>query len=234
MNLRKFSALAGLALAVASLTASAEPAGRWEQWLDHYYQHPQPEKIVEAAFGLSHEDYYSQPGSIPTAIGFFSTVFAQNPEKVDAWFAEFRHFSAGDQRLLASALWYAGNPKGAEILRRLASTASEDSQAAIDRVLNERQIAVTDSPVRSDSSVALQWGAFLASGNEKPVTNILAAIGRGEVGDSARMSLAFNAAQHDRVLEICRTQLDKQPNEVRSVLRAVINDAESHKQQPTI
>jgi hypothetical protein len=78
----------------------------------------------------------------------------------------------------------------------------------------------------------LQWGAFLASGEERNVTNILAAIGRGQIGDSARVSLAFNAAQHDRVLQICRAQLDKQPNEVRSVLRAVINDAET-KKQPT-
>jgi hypothetical protein len=41
-------------------------------------------------------------------------------------------------------------------------------------------------------------GAFLATGNAEPVRNILAAMGRQEVGDAARMSLAVNAARHDR------------------------------------
>src|SRR3954465_5660981 len=70
MNLKKL-AFAGLMLAFAGFqTASAENAGRWEQWLNSYYQHPQPSKVVQAAFGLSQEDYYSQPGATATAIGF--------------------------------------------------------------------------------------------------------------------------------------------------------------------
>jgi hypothetical protein len=234
MNLRKFACAASIVLAVASFqTASAETAGRWEQWLNTYYQHPQSEKIVQAAYGLSQEDYFSQPGGTATAIGFFATVFAQNPGKVDAWFNEFRHFPLSDQRVLASALWYSGNPKGEALLRQLSRDVDAENRGNIERLLSTPAVAVVDSPVRSDQSVNLQWGAFLATGEARPVSNILAAIGRGQVGETARLSLAFNAAQHDRVLEICRAELDKQPNEVRSVLRAVINDAESKKQQPT-
>jgi len=231
MNLKKFACLAGVLLAFAGSQASAE-MGRWEQWLNSYYQHPQPEKVVNAAYGLDREGYFDQAGAIPTAIGFFATVFAANPDKVDTWFAEFRQLPSYEQRVMASALWYSGNPKGEQKLLALAHTSTTESRREIEQLVNTPNTDIANTPVRSDSSMNLQWGAFLASGEEKNVTNILAAIGRGQLGESARVSLAFNAAQHERVLDICRAQLDKQPNEVRSILRAVINDAEV-KKQPT-
>jgi hypothetical protein len=232
MNLKKLATVASIVLAFAGSQASAETAGRWEQWLNTYYQHPQPEKVVQAAYGLNREGYFDQAGSVPTAIGFFSTVFAANPDKVDGWFANFRELPVSEQRVMASALWYSGNPKGEQKLVALARSAAPESRQEIEQLVSKPITEVASTPVLSDSSMNLQWGAFLASGEERNVTNILAAIGRGQIGDSARVSLAFNAAQHDRVLQICRAQLDKQPNEVRSVLRAVINDAET-KKQPT-
>ena len=134
--------------------------------------------------------------------------------------------------MMASALWYSGNAKGEQKLLALARSAAPDSRHEIEQLVAKPITDVANNPVLSDSSMNLQWGAFLASGEERNVINILAAIGRGQIGDSARVSLAFNAAQHDRVLQICRAQLDKQPNEVRSILRAVINDTET-KKQPT-
>lgn len=234
MNLKKVASLASLTLAFAGAQAFAETAGRWEQWLNAYYQKPQPEKVVQAAYGLSREGYFNQPGATSTAIGFFSAVFAQHPEKVDSWFANFRELPVAEQRLLASALWYSGNAKGYNQLNRLAAKASPETRDSIRRLLNSETPQLASTPVLSDSSMNLHWGAFLGSGAEQHVTAILAAVGRGQVGESARVALAFNAAQHDRVLEICRAQLDKQPNEVRSVLRAVINDAETKKTQPSI
>jgi hypothetical protein len=233
MNLKKLASVASIVLAFASSHASAENAGRWEQWLNSYYQHPQPEKVVQAAYGLDREGYFQQPGATATAIGFFSTVFAAHPEKVDGWFANFRNLPVSEQRIMASALWYSGNAKGEQKLVTLARSASPETRQEIEQLVAKPAMDVVSTPVQSDSSMNLQWGAFLASGEEQNVTNILAAIGRGQIGDSARVSLAFNASQHDRVMQICRAQLDKQPNEVRSVLRAVINDAETKKQQPT-
>ncbi|HEY0943686.1 MAG TPA: hypothetical protein VGD81_00405 [Opitutaceae bacterium] len=230
MNLKKLACVASLVLALSS-GAFAASSSRWEQWLNSYYQNPQPDLVVRATYGLSSDGYFEQPGAVPTAIGFYSQVFAANPERVDSWFANFRELPQSEQRLLASALWYAGNPKGEKLLRRLAAAGS-DYRADIDRLTSAPSQSVSATPVLSDSSMNLQWGAFLASGGEQHITAILDGMGRGNLGDSARVGLAFAAAHHPRVLEICRTQLDRQPNEVRSVLRAVINDAE-RKQPPS-
>lgn len=229
MFLKKLASVATFAVALLG-TASIASASA-EQWLNSYYQNPQPRDVVKSTFALSEEGYFAQDSNIATAIGFYSQVFAENPAQIDRWFAQFRDLPSSEQRLLASALWYSGNAKGEAMLRRLARDAAPETRKGIERMLATAQASVAATPVLSTSSMNLQWGAFLSSGDEKHVTNILAAVGRGDIGQTARTSLAFNAAQHERVLDICRAQLTKQPNEVRSVLRAVINDAETSKKQ---
>src|ERR1700754_1565229 len=128
MNLKKLASVASLVLAVAGSQASADTSGRWEQWLNSYYQHPQPEKVLQAAYGLDREGYFEQSGSTATAIGFFSAVFAANPDKVDYWFANFRDLPVSEQRVMASALWYSGNPKGEQRLLTLAKSADAESR----------------------------------------------------------------------------------------------------------
>ena len=223
MNLKSFVCLAGLALATAT-TSFAASTTRWDRWMNDYYKNPQPDQVVRAAFGLTREGYLDQPGATATVVGFFSQVFAANPTRVDTWFRRFEELPVEGQKAMAAALWYSGHPKGDALLRQLA--VSSERRADIERLIGTQDVAVTSTPVLSESSMNLHWGAFLANGSDDHVKAILAAIGRGEVGDAARVSLAFNAAQHDRVLDICRAELDRQPNEVRSVLRAVINDAE--------
>ena len=46
----------------------------------------------------------------------------------------------------------------------------------------------------------LQWGAFLASGEERHIVRVLDALGTGErsLDSAARLALAQNAANHPR------------------------------------
>jgi hypothetical protein len=223
----KLSLLSLLAVLAASLAAS--PDDRAAFWLNRYYLDPQPAELVSAVQGLSRGGYFEEPGQPAQAIGFFSVVFAQNPEAVDGWFASFRGLPAKHQRVLASALWYSGHPRGEAVLRGMAETASPEMRATIRRLVAGGVPTVAESPVLSESSMNLQWGAFLASGSELHITNILVAVGAGQPGipEAARLSLAMNAAVHPRVMEICRAQLDKQPNEVRAVLQAAMKEAQA-------
>lgn len=232
MNLKKFAWIAGALLAfAASLSAAptSRQGGRWQQWMNNYYLNPQPALVVQAAHALSDSGYFEQPGAVATSIGFFSQVFAAHPEQVDSWLARTSDLPQNHRRLIAVAAWYAGAPAGEKLIRQLG--VSSAYRAELERTLSVVEGNVTTTPVLSESSMNLQWGAFLATGADKHVVSILTGMGRGNLAESARVVLAFNAAQHDRVLEICRQQLDRQPNEVRSILRAVINDVE--RKEPT-
>lgn len=225
-------ASAVVASAMDAVTVSVAPlTSRSERWMNSFYQSSESAGLVRHVYALSRDGYFERDGAVATSIGFFSQIFAANPGQVDSWFAQFRELPAAHQRLMAAALWYAGNPKGDRLLSRLSAKSSQSDEIA--QLVARGTAGVAETPVVSEQSMNLQWGAFLATGADQHVTSILAAIGRGEVGDAARVSLAFNAAQHDRVLQVVRAELDRQPNEVRSVLRAVINDAEKPAAAPS-
>lgn len=214
---------------VASLALATTSAAREEispqAWLETYYIHQSPAQLTRAVKGLSRSGYFEKPGHTAVAIGFLSTVFAKYPEKVDGWLLELNDLPQSHHRLIAAALWQAGNPLGNELLEKLGAF-SEVRQDVL-RLANAKSTPVSDTPVLSPSSMNLQWGAFLATGSDRYVINILDAMGneRPALDAAARVALAQNAATHPRVAEICRAQLDRQPENVRAEVRAALQQA---------
>lgn len=212
----------------AATTSSAEA------WLNDYYQQPAPDRFASSVVELSRSGYFEQPGHVPLAIGFLGAIFAQHPDRVDEWMGVNRVLPVAHQRIVASALWYSGNPKGKSYLEALARSSSSALRRDIETLVANKA-DLNSAEVRSVSSLNLQWGVFLATGEKTAVRNILAALGtndNAQLTQDVRWSLAQNAAQHQRVLAICRDELSRQPNAVRETLRAVINDTES-KHQPS-
>lgn len=222
MKTLKLLVVAGLALA-SSFAARAGVSA--QAWLESYYLNPQPAELTRNVAALSREGYFEKTGNTAIAIGFLSTVFAQHADQVEGWLLELRDLPANHQRLLASAAWQAGLPVGADLLR--AHAKNSPVRAEVEKMASSPSLDVLHTQVHSASSMNLQWGAFLASGDPRYIVNVLDAIGTNQPGldSAARVALAQNAAAHPRVLEICRAQLDRQPEEVRSVLRAAVNAA---------
>lgn len=223
------SAVKGVLLFLLAIgVAVAAPARDWSQWMSHYYEAPQPDQVVQAVFALSQEGYFDQADHRASSIGFFAGVFAKNPDRVETWMTEFRYLPPADQRLMAAAYWYSGLPGGGDRLRNLARRSSPEIRAEINQLAAQPPVAIRDTPVLSESSLNLQWGAFLATGEQQHILNVLAALGSGEPGLSsrARYALAQNATTHRRVYEICQTQLARQPEAVREQLHAVLLEAQ--------
>ena len=210
--------------AVDAASTASKPA--W-QWVSSYYQNPRPDDLVSAVYGLSRSGYFESFGQPAVANGLFTTVFAQNTQRVSYWLAQTSALPEQHRRILAAAAWKSGSATGARLLQELADAAGTPIRGEIHDLLRNGSEPVGNTPVLSASSMNLQWGAFLASGDERHIINVLAALGSGEPGlaNSARFALAQNAVAHPRVLEICRAQLDKQPESVRSELKAALNAA---------
>jgi hypothetical protein len=220
MNKNLFALLAGLALASSSAAGAAPSA---QAWLETYYLDPQPVRVPAVFQTLSRDGYFDRPGNLPIAIGFFATVFAQNSASVDRWLLELTDLPLRHHRLLAAVLWQAGHPLGAELMHALGE--HSPLRYEIQRLAQLEGRTVAETPVRSKSSMNLQWGAFLASGQESYLLNIFEAIGANESGLdlTAQAALAQHASDHPRVMEICRDQLARAPQELQPVLRAVVN-----------
>ncbi|PTY07866.1 hypothetical protein DB347_06465 [Opitutaceae bacterium EW11] len=200
-------------------------------WMDNYYAQPQPELLVKRVYVLSRMGFFEQEGQPAQSIGFFAAVFARNPDKLDAWFSDFRGLPSAHRRLLAAAAWVAGSPRAEAYLRQAPGIDAK----RLEEVVSANRTLLADSPVLSPASMNLHWGAFLATGDARHIQQILTAVGSKTPGiaESARVSLALNASQHPRVLEICRAELERQPNAVRELLRAALDEAALANKQPT-
>lgn len=227
-SIRRIRGVATAALLLlASTTVNAGSSA--QSWLENYYQQPAPGRFESAVFELSRTGYFDQKGNVPLAIGFLASVFAQHPDRAEAWMSVSRVLPVAHQRILASALWYSNHTKGTAHLRHLARNASTSVRQEIEGLIARGAPDLRAAEVLSPESLNLQWGVFLATGETQAIRNILAALGSStndQLAQDVRWSLARNAAQHERVLAICRDELDRQPNAVRETLRAVIADTE--------
>lgn len=224
-------ATGALLAALSSLSASASPSSAsahesWN-WVSNYYQNPRPADLLTAVHSLSRTGYFESLGQPAVAIGFFSAVFAQHPQNVNFWLAETRDLPEAHRRILAAAAWKAGHPAGARLVNELGVAADTNVRRELAALLTNGTTPVADTPVLSASSMHLQWGAFLGSGDERHIVSVLAALGSDQPGlaTSARFALAQNAAAHPRVMNIVREQLDRQPAEIRAEIRAALNGA---------
>lgn len=226
MKSLKCIVVASLALA-SSLAARADSSAK--AWLENYYLNPQPAALAPSIRALSREGFFEEPGNVAVSIGFLGTVFAKNPERVDGWLLQLNGLPLAHHRILAAALWQAGNPLGSDMLRNLGK--SSRIQPEVEKLATNGPVPIVETPVLSSSSMNLQWGAFLASGDNRHIVSILDAIGSDRPGldASARNALARNAATHSRVMEICQMELARQPEEVRSEIRAALTGTSAGK-----
>jgi len=218
--------LSGIGAALILLQTQALAAPRLAtavEWLNHYYENPQPERLVTSVYELSRGGYFEQSGHVPLAIGFLGGVFAQNPEQIDQWVVMLSGLPRAHQRLVASALWYSGSAKGADYLRAYSRVVGPEMRGDIEQLLSMKP-NLRETEVRSTSSLNLQWGAFLATGDARHVTQVLAALGSDQPGlsSAARFALAEQATAHERVYQICQDELARQTDEVGAQVRTAL------------
>jgi hypothetical protein len=212
----------GLVLISSAIAGTAVSA---PAWLESYYLNPEPANLAAEVQRLSESGFLDRSENTAVAIGFLGALFARHPERVEGWLAETGGLPARHRRILAAALWQSGHAAGPALLRTMAD--QSPVRAEIERLATLPPPVIAETSVVSVSSLRLHWGAFLATGDERHIVSILDAFGRNEpaLTSAARLALARHAAVHPRVLAICRAQLDRQPEEIRSELRAALHAA---------
>jgi len=213
----------GTMLVLLQSTVQAAPPSAAETWLNHYYENPQPERFVTSIYELSGGGYFDRPGHVALAIGFIGSLFAQNPERVDEWVMMCRGLPRAHQRLMASALWYSGSRKGVEYLRAYSRVVDQEMRVEIEQLLALKP-DLLESEVRSVSSMNLQWGAFLATGEARHITKLLAALGSDQpgLGAAVRLALAEQAMTHERVYQICQDEVARETGAAREQVRTAL------------
>lgn len=225
--LRRGAIAVMLVLFASSASATGLTAFRGRAWLNHYYENPDPERFVASVFDLSRNRYFALPGHSMVGVGFMANLFGQNPERVDKWLLYCRSLPEKERRIVISALWYAGYPKGEAYLRLYA----DDTKKPKMRKIFERGLSSDSSMdhlvLESKSSLYLGWGMFLATGDEQILRRIFVAIPRiPNLTLRDRWWLACTLVEHDDVIAWCQAELPGQTAEVGDAMDLVLSAAQ--------
>ena len=111
---------------------------------------------------------------------------------------------------MISALWYAGHPKGEEMLRYYADQiVGPELKAHLEKTLVGDR-ALDDPQIYSRRGLYLKWGVFLATGDESVLRVILTSLSElEELNTQDRWWLACAAATHERVLALCQSEVSE-------------------------
>lgn len=208
------------------------------EWLNYYYVHPRPDLVVSAMQFMSTQGKLREANAKTPFCVFLANVFAANTAKVETWFGELRSGPEDQKSALALVLWMT-DTKGSEGLLK---SLSREGSPAFQKYVNE--LAADDhrpdllhDEINSPGFLDALWVSFLASGDERYVKRVISAlplindsdIWRMLIGGAAKWSLASNAFQHPKVMQICEAQLKELPDQQRAALAEVIQSAREQK-----
>ncbi len=212
-----------------------ESANALAAWMTFYYQHPEPQRIVDAMLSASRFGLLRGRTTGPPLFGFLAGWFRENDDAAEAVVEKLLDLPPEDLAILVSGLWYSNASASRAALVKYAPRMPSQRELMGGRV-DEPSPGMLGIPLEQGPWVLdALWGNFFATGKEDPVVRLMTALpwttveqkdDRRPIGDAARWSLTSNAVQHPRVLAICRSQQERQPKDIANVLAEVIKQAE--------
>lgn len=226
--LRRGAIAAALALLISSVSAANVPVFRGRAWMNHYYENPDPDRFVASIFELSRNRYFNLPGHTTMGVGFLASLFRQHPDRVDEWLLYCRPLPERERRLIISALWYAGYPKGEAYLQLYADTATEEQERALLEKVLSCAPSLESFPIKSTAGLYMAWGVYLASGEERMLRRVFDAIPNlTDMTWRDRWWIACTAAEHKNVVAWCKSEILHETDDSRDMMELVLSAADA-------
>lgn len=219
--------------AFAQETRKLEDVG---EWVMHYYLHPAPDEIPRAIEAIASNGYFEHAEAQASLSGFFSEIFRENPRLLDAWIKPY--LGVPGRHVFYSALWAADTPEAKTALERMAEASAPEDAKRIQSLLKSKSPDVDSMAINSPAALDYLWGKFFASGSKAPVLRIIDQLKlestKGNtlatmIGGAANWSLAANARQHERVLDIVKAKVATADPVTRAMLEDILREIEEER-----
>lgn len=181
-----------------------------QDWLNHYYEHPTPERLVTEVQALSKAGNLSNPKSAAAISVFLGRVMAANPTKVDGWLSQLGELKGRDRHTLLLAASLSGTKEAQAYLDRQADAERYRGKPVDIRTLEPKTPAILD----------MLWADFLATGESVPVRRIVGAL------NYDKYSGAF-----DRFANSEKTEKDRNDAILEAVFKAAMWSLDSNARQ---
>ena len=204
------------------------------RWLTGYYQKPEPERISPALKYLSDTPLIESNAVMPT-VAFFSALLKKDNAILKSVFDDVAlNGSENAKVMLVNVLSLMNTPESKALLEEARNTwESQRLQAIVKQQITKPHPSLDTAPIDSPQVLDMLWGTFFATGDEAPVKKIISVIHlekdghEGEImlGGAANWSLASNARQYPRVLEICKKEAVAAQGPTKELLEKIIKGA---------
>lgn len=202
------------------------------QWLAHYYQHPEPERIGESLTQIRTASALGDMQDYAFLTGFLYTAIQARPESVIRQLGSLKNLSETERSPLLQSAWLSNTDEGKSYLKNWGG-------AALQREFGSDLIAKIPPPnplgaIKAKGDVLFYWGHFAASGDRQSLQRVVDASlgqiqGKGSKPEEARAiaeSMLVTALTNDEnVRQFCKDELARASGERQSALAALLDKA---------
>jgi hypothetical protein len=232
-------------LVLAALPLDAAPAKKKNEfasteqilrWINGYLSKPEPAKMPLAMRAASELGVFRDMDASGVYVGFMAGVLQVNPAQAEGLIGKLFPMPPEDQVAIVRAIAYCDLPNWKELMLKFAERMPA-RKALIDRFVygkqpTIRQLALDSGPAPLDTL----WGIYFATGAYDPVLRMVSILSwakeqdnveRLTIGNMAKLSLATNASRDKVLLDMLKASMNSETGETRTVLREVIEAAET-------
>jgi hypothetical protein len=224
-------------------------------WISNYRDHKQPWRVPSAVHAMQEYGLFGDEEKAWFCIGFVAGVLGANPKDGPGMIPKMFPMPDKEQAVIIRAIVYSGRPDWRELLEKNASRMPL-RRPLIDDFLNGKRPTLMTLPLDSGGSPGIYalWGYYVATGQHEPVVRIMEALrwsktkndsgfsfrkifsGWGSdpsavekitTGGTAKWTLASYAERDRQLIALYRAEHGRQPAEIATPLKDVIEAAEN-------
>jgi hypothetical protein len=227
---------------------------RLMDWISSYRKHPKPSRVPAAVHAMREFGLFSDEEKAWFCTGFIAGVLGTNPKDGPGLIAKMFPMPDKEQAVIIRAIAYSGRPDWRELLEK-SSAKMPLRRPLIDDFLAGKRPTLVELPLDHGGSPGIYalWGYYVATGQHEPVVRIMqalrwsknkddggfsfrkvfsgwghdpSAVDKITIGGTAKWTLASYAERDRELLNLYRVEYERQPKEIATPLKDVIEAAE--------
>jgi len=200
------------------------------EFVMHFYEKPEPDKLVSAIFSLSHyKDLDKDVIELSNIISMFAAALNLHPDQLESYIELAMQLSDNHRLIVWQSLWLSNLLQAHSFLKARMRIGDSMEQSVIKMMFDRQAVDLKQAIVAGPASLDLLWGAFFASGDAEYVKKIVEVLSWPEddvdlnkimVKGMARWSIISIAKRHKLVLETCKKvqqSINTQENELNRI-----------------
>jgi len=237
------------------LQGSFTTAERLMDWISNYRKHPNPSRVPAAVHAMEDYGLLRDEEKAWFCTGFIAGVLGSNPKDGPALIPRMFPLPDKEQAVIIRAVVYSGRPDWRDLLEKNSSRMPL-RRPLIDDFLQGKRPTLIELPLVDGGTPGIYalWGYYVATGAHEPVVRIMqalqwsrnkddhsfslkkifsgwggdaSALDKITTGGTAKWTLASYAERDRDLLNLYRSEAERQPESISKPLKDVIVAAEA-------